>query len=106
MLLSRVTSRSQTTLPNGVRKALGIRPGADALEWEIRGNEAIARRAAAQDEAEDPALLPFLQMLERDIAARPERLQAMPLALYERLVAVTEGVEADADEAIEGPVAL
>ena|SRR5215213_9820724 len=105
MLLSRVTSRSQTTLPNGVRKALGVKPGEDALEWEIRGNEVVARRATGQEE-HDPALLPFLQFLERDIAAHPERLREMPESLYERLLAVTAGLDGDPDEPIEGPVTL
>jgi antitoxin PrlF len=106
MLLSRVTSRSQTTLPNGVRKALRLRPGVDALEWEIRGEEAVARRATVREEDEDPALEPFLQLLERDIAAHPERLQGMPDSLYRRLLAVTEGMDVGPDEPIEGPVAL
>ncbi len=44
MLRSKVTDRSQTTLPNGVRKALGLRPGEDSIEWEIRGAEAVVRR--------------------------------------------------------------
>jgi antitoxin PrlF len=106
MLLSKVTSRSQTTLPNGVRKALRLRPGEDALEWEIRGEEAVARRATVREEDEDPALEPFLQLLERDIAAHPERLRGMPDDLYQRLLAVTEGMDVGPDEPIEGPVAL
>src|SRR3954454_8809804 len=106
MLLSKVTSRSQTTLPNGVRKALRLRPGEDTLEWEIRGQEAIARRATGSSEEEDPALEPFLQLLERDIAEHPERLREMPESMYNRLLAVTEGMDVDPDEPIEGPVAL
>jgi antitoxin PrlF len=106
MLLSRVTSRSQTTLPNGVRKALGLKPGEDALEWEIRGHEAIARRATDVGDGEDPALVPFLELLERDLISHPERLREMPADLYRRLVAVTDGPAPDADESIEGPVAL
>lgn len=106
MLISKVTSRSQTTLPNGVRKALGIKPGEDTLEWEIRGDEAIARRATADSDAEDPALAPFLQLLERDITEHPERLSGLPEDLYRRWMAVTEGMEGDLDDPIEGPVAL
>ena len=106
MLLSKVTSRSQTTLPNGVRKALRLRPGEDTLEWEIRGNEAVARRAATRDESEDPALEPFLKLLERDIADHPERLSGMPDGLHQRLLAVTDGMDVSPDEPIEGPVAL
>jgi antitoxin PrlF len=106
MLRSKVTSRSQTTLPNGVRKALGIRPGEDALEWEVRGDEAIARRAAVDGGAEDPALIPFLKLLERDITEHPERLSGLTEDLYRRWMAVTEGIEGDLDDPIEGPVAL
>ena len=106
MLVSKVTSRSQTTLPNGVRKALGIKPGEDALEWEIRGDVAIARRANVGEETEDPALAPFLQLLERDMSENPERLGGLPEDLYRRWMALTEGMEGDPDDPIEGPVAL
>jgi len=105
VLKSRVTSRSQTTLPSGVRKALGLRPGDDSIAWEIRGDAAIARRADSATE-EDPALAPFLHLLERDLTQHPERLRGMPPGLYERLLAVTEGVEVRLDEPIEGAVAL
>jgi antitoxin PrlF len=105
MLRSRVTERSQTTLPNGVRKALGLRPGEDSIEWEIRGDEAVVRRAHATAE-DDPALTPFLELLERDVAGHPERLSGMPEELYRRLLAATEGVEVDLDQPIEGPVSL
>lgn len=105
MLRSKVTDRSQTTLPNGVRKALGLQPGEDSLEWEIRGDEAVVRRAHAAG-GEDPALAPFLELLERDVAAHPERLRGMPEGLYRRLLAATEGVEVDPDAAIEGAVDL
>jgi antitoxin PrlF len=107
MLQSKVTERSQTTLPNGVRKALSIRPGEDRLEWEIRGDEAIVRRAsAATEEEDDPALEPFLRMLAADIEAHPERLRGIPEDLYRRWASVTEGVPVDLDETLEGPVAL
>ena len=106
MLQSKLTQRSQTTLPNGVRKALGLRPGEDSLEWEIRGEEVVVRRAATPPEEDDPALAPFLDLLERDIAEHPDRLRGMPADLYHRLVAVTDGVVVDLDAPIEGPVAL
>lgn len=106
MLRSKVTSRSQTTLPNGVRKALGIQPGEDMIEWEIRGDQAIARRAPVEEEAADPALLPFLRLLQHDLMEHPERLRGMPERLHRRLFEVTEGVEVDPDAPIEGSVAL
>jgi antitoxin PrlF len=107
MLKSKVTQRSQTTLPSGVRQALGLHPGEDSIAWEIQGDVAVARRAPAQtDDAEDPALTPFLALLERDLAECPERLRGMPQRLHQRLLAVTDGVEVDLDAIIEGEVAL
>lgn len=107
MLESKLTERSQTTVPNGVRKALRARPGKDRLMWEIRGDEAIVRRAPDTVTGEDdPALEPFLRMLAADIEAHPERLRGIPPELYQRWLAVAEGVEVDLDEIIEGPVAL
>jgi antitoxin PrlF len=106
MLKSKVTQRSQTTLPSGVRQALGLHPGEDSIAWEIQGDVAVARRAPAEAEEEDPALTPFLALLERDLAEHPERLRGMPQGLHERLLAVTEGVEVGMDEPIEGEVAI
>jgi antitoxin PrlF len=106
MLKSKVTARSQTTLPNGVRKALSIHPGQDTLEWEIRGDEAVVRRADTAPEGDDEALVPFLRLLERDIADHPERLRGIPAELFHRWMEVTGDGEADPDEPIEGPVAL
>lgn len=108
MLESKLTERSQTTVPNGVRKALRARPGKDRLLWEIRGDEAIVRRAPAtmMEDEDDPALEPFLRMLAADIEAHPERLRGIPEELYRRWLVASDGVEVDLDEIIEGPVAL
>jgi antitoxin PrlF len=88
-----------------VRKALNLRPGDDEVEWEIRGDEAIVRRARVEGQ-DDPALQPFLALLQNDIVAHPERLRGMPHSLYERILAVTRGTDGTVDEGIEGPVAL
>jgi hypothetical protein len=58
------------------------------------------------DNSEEAAVVAFLQLLEGDLTRHPERLRGIPRSLYERLVAVTEGVQAHPDEAIEGAVAL
>jgi antitoxin PrlF len=101
-----VTARSQTTIPNGVRKALGIEPG-DRLEYVIEGDQAVIRKAARLDDGDDdPALGAFLDLLERDIIEHPERLQPMTHEIAERIRRLTAGIEVDLDEEIEGPVAL
>lgn len=106
VLRSRVDRRSRTTLPIRVRQALGIRPGEDDLEWEIRGNEAIARRATEREAEQDPALLPVLRLLEHDIAAHPERLRTTPENLRQRRLTVAGGLDTDIEEAIQGAVDL
>jgi len=104
VLTSTVTAKAQTTLPSGVRKALGVKPG-DKVSYVIRGDEAIIRKAAEDDE-QDPALVAFLDFIERDIIEHPERLRTMPQDLFERMRALTAGMEIDLDEKIEGPVGL
>lgn len=95
MILSSVTDRYQTTIPKGVRDALGIRRG-DTIAYELAGNRAVLRRQA-QDAAEDPALLGFLDLLERDIATHPDRLAPMPDALVDRARRLVGGVAVDLD---------
>jgi antitoxin PrlF len=57
--------------------------------------------------AEEEAVVEaFLRFLDRDIAAHPERLRPISPDLYERLLAVSEGVTVSPDDPIEGPVAL
>ncbi|WP_420127592.1 type II toxin-antitoxin system PrlF family antitoxin [Longimicrobium sp.] len=107
MLESSVTDRYQTTVPNGVRKALGVQ-GKDRLAWEIRGDQAIVRRAPqmTEEEEDDPALEPFLRMLADDIEAHPERLQGMPEHLYRSILELTDGVTPDPDDSFEGSIVL
>jgi len=42
MLHSTVTSKGQTTIPEKIRKALGIKPG-DKLEYAVEGDRATIR---------------------------------------------------------------
>lgn len=107
MLESSLTERSQTTVPNGVRKALGAQPGKDRLTWEIRGDTAIVRRApVVEAEEDDPALEPFLRMLAADMRAHPERLQGLPEPLYQSILELTEGVDPDVNDSFEGSIVL
>ncbi len=53
MIVSRITSKSQTTIPRAVRAALGINPG-DELAYEIKDGTVTLKRVAA--EAKDPFL--------------------------------------------------
>lgn len=98
MIQSSITDRFQTTIPKGVREALGLRRG-DRLAYEVRGEEVVVRRRP-EHEGNDPALTGFLDLLERDIAGRPDRLQRVPDALVRRGRTLVDGVQVDLDAAL------
>ncbi len=53
MITSRLTSKAQTTVPQAVRTALGLRPG-DELAYSIEQNRVVLTRRPAPVEGEDP----------------------------------------------------
>ena len=48
MIHSRITSKSQTTIPRAVREALGLAVG-DDVAYEIEGDRVVLRRVAERD---------------------------------------------------------
>lgn len=104
ILASRVTARSQTTLPSGVRKALGLRAG-DQIAYEIEKDRVVIRRVGAGEE-EDPALGGFLDLLESDIARNKDRTVFATEGFARYLEDMTAGIEVDYDAAIEGDFQL
>jgi antitoxin PrlF len=98
-----ITAKGQTTVPKVIRQALGVGYGG-RIAFRVEDG-AVSVHAVAEPEA-DPALAPFLALLERDIAARPEALVPLTPELAARIAAATEGVEVDPNEPIEGDVAL
>ncbi len=101
--VSTITAKGQTTVPKAIRQALGVGYGG-RIAFRVEDG-AVSVHAVDEPEA-DPALAPFLALLERDIAARPEALVPLTPELAARMTAATEGVEADPDAPIEGEVAL
>jgi antitoxin PrlF len=53
MITSRLTSKAQTTIPQAVRMALGLRPG-DELAYVIEEGRAVLTRFGGQLAADDP----------------------------------------------------
>ena len=49
VILSKLTSKAQTTVPKDVRKALGLKAG-DAIAYDIVGDHVILRKADAYRE--------------------------------------------------------
>jgi antitoxin PrlF len=54
----------------------------------------------------DPALAPLLDLLARDIAARPDALATITPELATRMTAASGDIQVDPDAPIEGDVAL
>ncbi len=52
MITSRLTAKSQTTVPHAVRRALGLRPG-DELAYVIDGDRVVIAKAIVEV-ADDP----------------------------------------------------
>lgn len=103
MITSKVTARSQTTLPPSVRKVLGIAPG-DRVGYEITGR--VVRLVNLDShEHEDPALASFLDLLGKSIAA-PGVARPLSALVLARAVAASAGETVDHDAPIDGDVAL
>jgi antitoxin PrlF len=97
---SALTDRYQTTVPQPVRRALGLRKR-DRIRYSFRANgEVVLQRVSPDPIEEDPALAPFLALLEQDIASHPERLQPIGADLVRRLQDLVGAIEVDLDEAL------
>jgi antitoxin PrlF len=95
---SRVTERAQTTVPKGVRNALGAGPGS-TLCWIIQGDVAVV--SVQESEQADPVINAFLAFLQQDMMQHPEQLSAFPAEMIERGRALTAGVTFNLDEPLE-----
>lgn len=104
IVTSKVTERSQTTLPPAVRTVLGLQPG-ERIGYVIEGNEVRLVNASTL-EHHDPVLDKFLAFLGRDLAKHPDRVEVFPAALLDRARAVTSGIAIDHEAPIDGAVAL
>lgn len=95
---SALTDRYQTTVPEPVRRALKLGKR-DRLHYVIRDNgEVVLSRAVADNESQDPALAPFLTLLAQDMAANPQRLQALGPDLVQRVQELVGGLDVDLDQ--------
>lgn len=96
---STLTDRYQTTVPDAVRRVLGLSKR-DKLHYAISPSGEVVLSRAEASEAGDPVLGEFLGFLARDMATHPERLQAIDASLVQRLQLLTGGIEVDLDAAL------
>ncbi len=101
----RITAKGQTTVPKSVRQALGVGYGGRiAFEMSDAG---VTVHAVPEEDHEDPALAPFLALLEADIIARPKALVPLTAEFIADMKALADEIGyVDPDEIIEGDVDL
>lgn len=92
---STLTDRYQTTVPNSVRKALGLNKR-DKICYTIQPNGKVWISRADQSER-DPVLEEFLNFLARDIEKNPRNLQALSADLISHVQSLVLDVDVDLD---------
>ena len=63
MIISKLTSKAQTTLPQAVRLALGVSPG-DEIAYEIGEHSVVLTKAPAKKPPANPIDNPFATFWE------------------------------------------
>jgi antitoxin PrlF len=92
---STLTDRYQTTVPDPVRKALGLSKR-DKICYTIQPNGKVWISRADQAES-DPVLGEFLNFLARDMEKNPQHLQAISSDLVSNVQSLVSGVDLDLD---------
>jgi antitoxin PrlF len=94
---STLTDRYQTTVPEPVRRALGLKKR-DAIHYELLPDGQV-RLSRVDEQKSDPAISAFLGLLENDMP-RPNRVAAANAELVTAIQQLVLGVDFDIDEAL------
>ena len=97
-LESTLTDRYQTTVPDGVRRALKLGKR-DRIRYLVQSNGSVVLQRA--DQADDPVLGSFLDFLAQDIATHPKHVRAIDADLVKRMRALTKGINADLEAVLD-----
>jgi antitoxin PrlF len=92
---STLTDRYQTTVPDSVRKALGLNKR-DKICYTIQPDGQVVISRVDETES-DPVLGKFLEFLAKDIEENPQRLKPITSELVDYARSLVEGVEVDLD---------
>ena len=92
---STLTDRYQTTVPENVRKALGLNKR-DKIQYTIQSNGQVIM-SRAQPEVEDPVLGKFLNFLAQDMSKNPQHIKAIGSDVLHRTQSLVSDVEFDLD---------
>ncbi|MDI6746101.1 MAG: type II toxin-antitoxin system PrlF family antitoxin [Rhodocyclaceae bacterium] len=92
--VSTLTARYQTTIPDSVRKVLGLHKH-DRVLYRVAENGAVYLVKAEVEMQEDPALSPFLALLDARMQNRPETLSPYTEADAAEDLELVKGVAID-----------
>jgi antitoxin PrlF len=92
---STLTDRYQTTIPDPVRKALGLKKR-DKINYTIQADGQVVISRAKQSDS-DPVLEQFLYFIAQDIEKNPQSLQAISVELFNHIQSLVAGAEIDLD---------
>ncbi len=92
---STLTDRYQTTIPDPVRKVLGLNKR-DKIQYTIQPNGQVVISRADNTES-DPILGQFLSFLAQDIERNPQHIRAIGEDLVNRVQSLVAGIEIDLD---------
>lgn len=95
---SSLTDRYQTTIPDPVRKVLGLNKR-DKIQYTIQsdGQVVISR---AENANSDPILGQFLNLLARDMEQNPQQIQAISADLVNRVQSLVADVDINLDASL------
>ncbi|ELR96452.1 type II toxin-antitoxin system PrlF family antitoxin [Gloeocapsa sp. PCC 73106] len=93
---STLTARYQTTIPEPIRKVLGLNKH-DKICYTIDSEGRVIISRANQEESDDPLLGKFLNFLAQDIEKNPQHLKAVSPDLVSRAQSLVNEVDFDID---------
>ncbi|MFA6314595.1 MAG: type II toxin-antitoxin system PrlF family antitoxin [Sterolibacterium sp.] len=97
-LESTLTDRYQTTVPDGIRRALKLGKR-DRIRYLVQRDGSVILERASQ--ADDPVLGAFLDLLAQDIATHPQHVRAIDSGLAKRMRALVKGVKVDLETTLD-----
>jgi len=92
---STLTDRYQTTVPNPVRRALGLNKR-DKICYTIEPDGKVWLSRVDQTE-DDPVLGKFLNFLAQDMDKNPQHIQVISSGLVSHVQSLVSGVDVDLD---------
>ena len=92
---STLTDRYQTTVPDPIRKVLGLNKR-DRICYTI-GSDGQVTISRAEDENNDPLLGQFLNFLATDIQANPQHVRQVSSDLVARIRSLVSNIDLDLD---------